>query len=224
MPLLLAGLLLSLPASALDPDAPGTRALRVRAAIESLPTPARAELRRMFLLYRRRIADRLDRGWSSARLDDAVIERAPQPEPPARLLEQTVAARRKELEDLQSRGDEADALVKDIRTKKRELARALSRLSRAQGLCLDWSDDVWFALRSLHLRHWTVADRRRTTRPFHTAAVACSPPQNPAVCLAFDPWSRGQPDVLGLAAWDAQEPGGRIPMDYFLHDLPEQPR
>jgi hypothetical protein len=33
---------------------------------------------------------------------------------------------------------------------------------------------------------------------------------------------RGKPDVYAFAAWDANAVGGRIPADYFLHQLPEK--
>ena len=41
------------------------------------------------------------------------------------------------------------------------------------------------------------------------------------VCLVFDPWQRGQADVHEFGDWSRDIYAGRIPADFFLHELPE---
>jgi hypothetical protein len=42
------------------------------------------------------------------------------------------------------------------------------------------------------------------------------------VCLAFDPWEDGRPNVYAYRAWDESAPGGRFPTVYLLHGLPDR--
>lgn len=226
---LLLALLMTPPAAALDVDAPGPPALRARASIEALPVEARVELRRMFLRYREEVARRLEQGWEAGLLNDAVIEDVDEPFQPARLLEDAEKNRKKELAALEAalKKSSADAnehgkLLAKLRDKQDDLERLRRKLGREKGICRDWSDDVWDLLTKMNLDNWTVDDRRRTARPYHTAAVACAPVEAPTACLAFDPWSEGQAQVYAFPAWDAHEPGGRVPADYFLHGLPEK--
>jgi len=225
----LALLLLAPRARAVDMEQPGAAGARARDAVEALPVEARRELRRMYRRYRDQVALRVEQGWTPGMLSDAVIEDVDDPFQPARLLEDAETNRGKALADAQaalvklapdSRAyDRQQQLVQD---EKDALARARRKNSREKGICRDWSDDVWFLLTKLDLQEWTVDDRRRGTRPFHSAAVACSPQEAPSVCLAFDPWSEGKPSVYAYVAWDAKEPGARLPADYFLHGLPEK--
>jgi hypothetical protein len=203
----------------------------MRSRLDALPAAARAELRRMFLAYRAEVSKRLEQGWEAGAIDDAVIEDVDQPFLPARQLEDAVAARRKEEADLRatlaktSRDDpEYGRLLARIRAKAAERAALEKRLRRDKGICRDWSDDVWSVFAGMDLQYWSVRDQRRGARPYHTAAVACSPPDSDstAACLAFDPWWTGLPDVFAFDTWDAKTDGGRLPPDYFLHDLPEK--
>lgn len=226
---LILALLMAAPAAALDEDAPGRPALKARDAIDALPAEAKVELRNMFLKYRDELSRRQEQGWESGVLSDAVIEDVDEPFQPARLLEDALRKRRSELADLQAALDKTSRdstdygkLLHKIEDKKDAISRARRRQGREKGICRDWSDDVWFLFQGMNLDDWTADDRRRTARPFHTAAVACAPPDDPAVCLAFDPWETGKPDVFAFGAWDAHEPGGRLPPDYFLHGLPEK--
>lgn len=222
-------LLLAPAAGAMDVDAPGVPARRAHDAIELLPVDTRIELRKMFLRYRDELGKRQEAGWSYGVLSDAVIEDVDEPFQPARLLEESEKKRKAELEALQAAAAKMDhdtvpygKILGKIDQKKDELAkvRALSR--REKGICRDWSDDIWYALTTMGLDDWTVDDRTRGSRPFHTGAVACAPVDQPTVCLVFDPWVRGKPDVYAYNAWDTQDPGGRVPADYFLHGLPEK--
>ena len=222
-------LLLARPGAALDVDAPGAPAQRAREAVDALSAGTRAELRRMYLRYRDEVARRRDQDWEAGLLNEAVIENEAESFQPARLLEEAENNRRKELKNLQAElakaGDDTerhDRLLPRLEEKQFELDRAKSKASRAKGVCRDWSDDVWSSLTAMSLDQWTVDDRRRSTRKFHSAAVVCAPQNSPAVCLAFDPWAEGTPTVYAFTAWDAQEAGGRIPADYFLHGLPEK--
>ena len=228
---LLLAALCALPAAALDEDAPGTLAQRARGNIEALPEDARLELRRMFLRYRDEVARRREQGWDRGVLSDAVVEDVAEPFQPARQLEEAYALRRKEMEfvkgALAKSGPDAPDYAKLLRRRegvKEALRATKEKLSRAKGICRDWSDDIWYLLTAMRLEHWAVDDRRRSARPFHTGAVACAPAEKPTVCLAFDPWGSGAPDVFSFTAWDEHVPGGRFPNDYFLHGLPEAKR
>lgn len=210
-------------------EEPGAPALRTKDAIEALPFDARLELRRMYMRYREEVAKRVEQGWEPALLSAAVIEDADDPFQSARLLEESEKNRRKFLTDLQAKlatmnRDDAEygRQMRRIDTETEVVARAKKKNAREKGICRDWSDDVWFLLTQMNPDHWTVDDRRRTSRPFHTAAIACAPQEDPTVCLAFDPWSEGKASVYAFRAWDAQEPGARIPAEYFLHGLPEK--
>ncbi len=220
-------LLLALPAAA--QDAPGLPAMLARSRIDALPVAARAELHKMFLAYRDEVSKRLDQGWEPGALNDAVIEGDDQSFLPARQLEQALAARKKEAAALRaalartSRDDPAyGRLLASIRAKDAAASAARRRLARDKGVCRDWSDDVWSTLNGMDLRDWSVQDQARRARPYHTAAVACTVDGDPPVCLAFDPWTDGKPGVYAFDAWDAKTEGGRLPPDYFLHDLPEK--
>lgn len=222
-------LLLAPAAAAMDVDAPGVPARRAHDQIEQLPPEARVELRKMFLKYRDEVTRRLEGGWGYGVLSDAVIEDVDEPFQPARQLEDALKVRGAELEKLQAAASkmnhdtaEYGKTLRKIQDKKDALERARRLSRREMGICRDWSDDVWSVFTAMGLDHWSVDDRRRTTRPFHTGAVACSPVEEPAVCLVFDPWVRGKPDVFSFGAWDEQAPGGRVPADYFLHGLPEK--
>lgn len=228
MRLLLLALSLAAPASA---EPPGRPALRARAVLDALPVEARVELRKMYFRYADVVSRRLDQGWRSGVLTEAVIEDIDVPFQPARLLEEAVAKRRKEVEALEETlgksGPERPDYGKTrrrIEDKKEELKAARKKSSREKGICRDWSDVVWSELTAMNPEHWTVEDRRRQARPFHTGAVVCSVGEDErrAVCLVFDPWEEGRADAFAFEAWDAHETGGRIPADYFLHGLPEK--
>jgi hypothetical protein len=226
---LLLALALTTPAAALDADVPGVAAQRTREAIDALPAEARAELRKMFFKYQDQVARRLDEGWQSGLLNDAVIEDVDVPFQPARLLEDALKLRVRELADLEAetaaaqRGSrERDKLEEKVLGKKTALKNLRRKLAREKGICRDWSDDLWSLLTKMSLDQWSVDDRRRGAPPYHTAAVACAPQDAPIVCLAFDPWPDGKASVYAFAAWDERGPGGRIPANYFLHGLPEK--
>lgn len=210
-------------------EEPGAPAMRAKNAIESLPLDARLELRRMYMKYREQVAKRLEQGWTPGLLSEAVIEDADDPFQSARLLEESEKNRRKFLADLQAKlatmsPDDAayGRQMRRIDAETEVVERAKKKNAREKGICRDWSDDVWFLLTQMNLDQWTVDDRRRTSRPFHTAAVACAPQEDPTVCLAFDPWTEGKPSVYAFRAWDAKEAGARLPAEYFLHGLPEK--
>jgi len=212
-------------------EAPGGAALRARTILDALPAEARVELRRMYLRYADAVSRRLEQGWRGGVLTEAVIEDVAEPFQPARLLEEAAAKRRKEIaaleESLSKNGPGRPDYAKTrrrIEDKKAELKATLAKSSRDKGICRDWSDAVWSELNALGPSHWTVEDRRREARPFHTAAVLCSldDDRRRSVCLVFDPWDEGKADAFAFEAWDARDPGGRIPADYFLHGLPEK--
>ena len=226
---LLLALLLAPPAAALDAEAPGAPAQRARVAVDALPVAVRIELRRMYMHYRDEITKKLEQGWRTGLLSDAVIENVDEPFQPARLLEDEERSRRKELANLETalsktsrEAPEYPPLLQRFEDKAAAVELAKRKAAREKGICRDWSDDVWSILTSMKPDAWAVDDRRRSTRPFHTGAVACAPEDEPTVCLVFDPWVTGAPAVYAYQAWDAQAAGGRLPADYFLHGLPEK--
>lgn len=228
--LFIAALLACAPASADVGEASGRPAAKSRRLIENLPVEARVELRKMYRRYADAVATRLEQGWTPGLLDEESISGEAGDFRPARLTEDMIKVRRREIRDLEAAFEKktpekdrpdyvrARALIK---TKTQELAELRGLATRDKGLCRDWSDLVWHTLTQLDLEHWSVRDAVRSARPFHTAAVACSPADVPVVCLAFDPWKEGRADVYAFDAWDDATMGGRFPRDYLLHELPE---
>jgi hypothetical protein len=227
-------LLLASPAPAQDaaggqPET-GLRAQKARELVDGLPVAARVELKKMYRRYKEVVARKLEAGWRTGVLSEAVIEDVDEPFQPARLVEGMIELRKKEVARLQ---DALKAVSPDdpyndkrlraaLEAKRAELADLVSRNKREKGLCRDWSDLIWSELTALELEHWGARDERRATRPYHTAAVVCSPADSPEVCLAFDPWEDGRPNVYAYQAWDESAPGGRFPAEYFLHGLPDK--
>lgn len=225
---LLLALSLALPSAA---EPPGEAALRARRLLDALPVEARVELRKMYFRYRAAVSHRLESGWGYGVLSEAVIEDVDEPFQPARLLEDAVSKRKTEIAALEESLSKSSADRPDyaktrrlIRDKKTQLEATLRKVSREKGICRDWSDAVWWELTSMNPSHWTVEDRRRQARPFHTGAVVCTSEDDPGrgICLVFDPWESGKADVFAIETWDTHESGGQIPADYFLHDLPEK--
>lgn len=208
----------------------GIRAQRERELVDLLPIEARVELKKMYRRYKDAVARKLEAGWGTGVVSEAVIEEVDEPFKPARLIEATIEVRKKEIADLQAAIKELapDDLAGDaklrarIDAKRAELRALLSKNKREKGLCRDWSDLVWTEFMSMNLEYWGARDERRATRPYHTAAVACAPADSPTVCLAFDPWEDGRPNVYAYNAWDESAPGGRFPAEYFLHGLPDK--
>lgn len=219
-------LLLAAPLHALDPEAPGRPAQRARERIEAMPVEARVELRRLYFRYVDAVARRVEKGWKTGLLNEAVLAEHEAPFRPARLVEATVRARKREVADLEAAaekdGPKAERAKKALPAKRRELARLRDENSREKGVCRDWSDLAWFELNALEPEYWEIEDRERGARPYHTAAVACAQAEQAPVCLAFDPWAEGKPEVYAHDAWDEREPGGRFPADFFIHGLPEK--
>lgn len=208
----------------------GLRAQQTREKIDALPAEARVELKKMYRRYKEAVARRLDAGWGTGVLSEAVIENVDEPFRSARLVELMLDQRRKEAAKLQEslKALPPDDPYNDKRLRaaleaKREEVRTLTALNkREKGLCRDWSDLVWSEFMAMNLEHWGARDERRATRPYHTGAVACSPPDSAEVCLVFDPWEDGRPNVYAYGAWDESAPGGRFPAEYFLHGLPDK--
>ncbi len=225
--------LLALPAGAseltTDPDV-GRRAQMAREIIESQPVAARVELKRMYKRYKDAVTRKLDAGWSTGLLSEAVIEGVDEPFQSARLIDDMISRRKKEVERVKAAlakvapddpyNDKKLRAV--LEEKQAALAALLSKNKREKGICRDWSDLVWSEFVAMELEHWTARDERRGARPYHTAAVACTPVEEPRVCLAFDPWEDGRPNVYSFVAWDESSPGGRFPAEYFIHHLPDK--
>jgi len=222
-------LLLALPASAEEAET-GLRAQKAREMVDALPVEARVELRKMYRRYKDTVTRKLDAGWRTGVLSEAVIEDVDEPFQPARLVAGMIELRKQEVAKIQEslKGLASDDPYNDKRlraaleTKRQELAALISRDKREKGLCRDWSDQIWSEFVAMELEHWGPRDERRATRPYHTAAVACSPADSPTVCLVFDPWKDGRPSVFAYRAWDESAPGGRFPAEYFLHVLPDK--
>jgi hypothetical protein len=224
-------LLLAIPASAQEGrEETGARAQKARDLVEALPPEARVELKKMYRRYKDLVVKSLDAGWRTDVLSEAVIEDVDEPFQPARLVELMIDMRRKEIDRIAEAlsslpGDDPyndKRLRAQLKAKKRDLAVLVSRGKREKGLCRDWSDLIWFEFSTMELEHWAARDERRSARPYHTGAVACSPAESPRVCLVFDPWADGRPSVFSFIAWDENSPGGRFPAEYFLHGLPDK--
>jgi hypothetical protein len=224
-------LLLAAPSLALAEEAEtGLRAQQARELVDALPAGARVELKKMYRRYKDAVARKLEAGWRTGVISEAVIEDVDEPFQPARLVEGMIEARKNEIARLQEAlvalGADEPRKEKRLRAnhedKRDELARLVYRSKREKGLCRDWSDLIWSEFVSMDLEYWGARDERRATRPYHTAAVACSPADSPSVCLAFDPWEDGRPSVFAYGAWDESAPGGRFPAEYLLHGLPDR--
>lgn len=156
-----------------------------------------------------------------------IVEQPEESVLPARQLEESLALRRAELADLNARLGAAGAsapprLLRQAQAKAEEIRRLKRELARPRGTCLDWSDAVWHTLSAVEAPSWTVRDQKRGSGAFHTAAVLCAPASDPLICLAFDPWERGQPDVFEFTSWDQGSTAGRLPAEFLLHHLPEE--
>lgn len=224
----------AIPATAQDsaggaPEA-GLRAQKAREQVDSLPIEARVELKKIYRRYKDVVTRKLEAGWRTGVLSEAVIENVDEPFQPARLVEGMIELRKKEMANIQAalKGLNSDDPYNDRRlraaleTKREELRSLVARNNREKGLCRDWSDQIWSEFVSMNLEYWGARDERRATRPYHTAVVVCSPADSPTVCLAFDPWEDGRPNVFAYGAWDESAPGGRFPAEYFLHGLPDK--
>lgn len=110
-----------------------------------------------------------------------------------------------------------------VKAKKKELKRFQRQLGRSKGLSIDWSDAVWAELLKVDAPSWSVTNQARQTTPLHNGVVLCTPPENPALCLVFDPWKNGAPDVYDFKTWDEGSFDGRVDSDYFLNRLPDAP-
>jgi hypothetical protein len=174
--LLLLAALLALPGAAAelttDPDV-GVRAQKARDILEAQPVEARVELKRMYKRYKEVVPKKLDADWSTGLLSEAVIEGVDEPFQPARLVDDMIARRRKEVERVKAALAKVapddpynDKRIRAVLEEKQaELARLLSKNKREKGICRDWSDLVWSEFVALELEHWAVRDERRSARP-----------------------------------------------------------
>lgn len=221
--------LAAIPATAEEAET-GLRAQKARELVDALPIEARVELKKMYRRYKDTVARKLEAGWRTGVLSEAVIEDVDEPFQPVRLVEDMIELRKTEIVRIQ---EALNALTSDdpyndrrlraaLEAKRGELRILVARNKREIGLCRDWSDLIWSEFLSMNLEYWGARDERRATRPYHTAVVACSPADSPSVCLAFDPWEDGRPNVFAYGAWDESAPGGRFPAEYFLHGLPDK--
>ena len=219
-------------------------AVAAQAAVKALPAEAQVELFTLYARYNEVVSKRLEDGWRAGLLSDEGTKATQDDTLPARQLEEAIRNREAEVQTLTKRLEnpepEAEArLRRELEAAQLRLAALRDALARSKGTCLDWSDLVWAELGRLKPEHWSVRDRERTERPFHTGAVLCSPPvseeENPCsdsapgrcleagrqVCLVFDPWQRGQADIYEFGSWDRDLFASRVPADFFLHELPE---
>lgn len=195
-----------------------------QAAVKRLPAEAQTELFTLYARYSELVSDRVETGWRAGLISEQGVKATQDDSLPARQLEEAARGREAEIRTIEKKLEKPDpATVEELR-RRREAAGARllalrGALARAKGTCLDWSDLVWAELSRRDPEHWTVDDRERAARPFHTGAVLCAE----TVCLVFDPWQRGQADVYEFKEWDRDVYAGRVPADFFLHDLPEPP-
>jgi hypothetical protein len=223
-------------------------AVAAQAAVKALPAEAQTELFTLYGRYSDTVSKRLDEGWHAGLLIDEGNKTSQEDTLPARQLEEAIKNRENEIKALTKRLEKPDPDTEPSLRRQREAARmrlsALrGALDRSKGTCQDWSDLIWADLGRLKPEYWAIQDRERSERPFHTGAVLCSPPASEEadnacsdstpgrcleagrqVCLVFDPWQRGEADVYEFGAWDRGLFAGRMPADFFLHELPEPRR
>lgn len=206
----------------------GSPAAAAVKALERLPEEQRWELRLLYRSYADLVSRKLDDGWRAGLLSGELIERPDDAGLPARQLEEALAKRERVLAGLEARlakaaADPAQAqrLRRELAAVKREAASLRRRAARSKGTCLDWSDAVWAELSKLKPKHWSLRDEARQAPPRHTAALVCAPLGDDDLCLALDPWGRGQADAYEYGSWNSGSFEGRVPAEYFLHHLPE---
>lgn len=195
-----------------------------QAAVKALPAAAQTELFTLYARYNELVSEKMEAGWRPGLISDQGVKATQDDTLPARQLEDAARSREAEIRSLDKKLEKPDLATAGRLRRQREAAQARllalrGALARAKGTCLDWSDLVWAELVRMDPEHWSVADRERAARPFHTGAALCSG----SCCLVFDPWRRGQADAYELKEWDRDVHAGRIPADFFLHDLPEPP-
>jgi hypothetical protein len=195
-----------------------------QAAVKALPAAAQTELFTLYARYNELVSERMEAGWRPGLISEQGVKASQDDALPARQLEEAVRSREAEIQSIEKKLEKPDVATVGRLRREREAAQARllalrGALARAKGTCLDWSDLVWAELVRLDPEHWSISDRERAARPFHTGAALCS--EN--ACLVFDPWQRGQADAYEFKEWDRDVYAGRIPADFFLHDLPEPP-
>ncbi len=199
-------------------------------SLARLPREDLLELRRLYERYDELVEKLSEDGWRSRLESGELIEHPDEAVWPARQIAEAADQRQKELDRLAARRakartqEDADGLDAAIAAKQAELKKLKRQLSREKGTCADWSDAVWAALTKVGAEDWDIRDGPRRARPWHTAAIACAPAGSdaPTVCLAFDPWRTGEPDVYDFYSWNDGSFDGRIAPEYFLHHLPEK--
>ncbi|MBI3551338.1 MAG: hypothetical protein HY077_02365 [Elusimicrobia bacterium] len=221
------------------------------ANLDALPPASRYELFTLYQAYIEAVNTRRAQHWHTNLLSGEIVEHPDEPLLPARQLEEALAKREAEVKLLETKvkqerlnrpvpppkepnivdwseppeesGPKPTEAELALKAKRKELKIARRKLSRSKGISLDWSDAVWAALTKLGVEHWSVFDQARTAAPRHTAAVVCTPAEDPLTCVVFDPWKTGEPDAYEIRSWDQGSFADRLPPDYFLHNLPDKP-
>ncbi|MDD5657970.1 MAG: hypothetical protein PHF00_12035 [Elusimicrobia bacterium] len=194
-----------------------------QAAIKRLPAAAQTELFTLYARYRDLVERRGAEGWRSGLLTEDIMETPGADVLPARQLEETLRKRTEEVSKLETRLAKTDTagLRRSLEAARLSLEALRRQDARPKGTCLDWSDAAWADFSAANPKYWEVSDVQRQARPFHTGARLCAAAGPRAVCLVFDPWARGEADVHEQGAWDEDSPLGRLPADFFMHELPE---
>jgi hypothetical protein len=224
---------------------------KVMSGIENLPVESRYELFTLYQAYIETVNSRRAQHWRKGLLNGEIVDHPDEAILPVRQLEEAAAKREPEVAALEAqvKQEKLDAPPPPVRepnqtdwsqppeetrrkpspaeialkAKRKELKSFKSRLSRSKGLSLDWSDAVWADLQKVDAEHWSITDQARTVSPRHTGAVVCTPADAPTICVVFDPWKTGEPDVYEYSAWDGGSFENRVPPEYMLHGLPDRP-
>lgn len=224
--------LLAVPGEALTP----TRRFREDPAagaqqrLKQEPEEAQTQLYLLYARYAETVSRRLEEGWRSGLLSGELVEQPEEAQLPARQLEEALRKRNRELRAMEGQikaagsRREGEKLLDRLEEKKAALRPLLRIDARSKGTCRDWSDQVWADLNKLAPEDWSISDETREARPYHTAAVACTPKEDPELCLVFDPWETGEPAVYEYKAWNEGSFETRLTADFFLHQLPEPKR
>ena len=200
---------------------------RATAELAALPRGALYELRLLHEKYSETVKRRLEGGWDYGVLPSDIVSAGKEKTIPARQLEDGLATRKKELARLEAavKGskERREALAPELAAAKTEVRRWGRRVRRARGHFVDWSDAVFFELQQLEPQYWAIDEALRKTPPRHGATIGCAPLEKPTICLAFDPWSAGKPDIYEFYSWDRGSDAGRLTQDFLLNDLPGSP-
>lgn len=194
-----------------------------RRQLMAMEEEAQLELRKLYMNYSALVRAKKAEGWSPGTYGAPVAD-DPVPRPPARQIAESLARKVPELKELETRLKTAAS--KEARKAARALRADIRRLKRQdrreKGTTEDWSDAVWDEFSRAKPRAWSTRETTRPTGLRHSAAVLCENAAPEPVCLVFDPWPSGQPDVFLFDQWEEGRTDAPLPPEIFEADLAQE--